>query len=96
MMNILLLVQHHHYFHFLPHSLTRLYIYKVLSNCLLGKSKLKRSSSVAPAGKLTRRDSENKLEMKVTGEGRILMRLNYILQASILESEYTSSASGTD
>ena len=51
---------------------------------------------MAPAGKLTRRDSENKLDVKVTGEGRILMLLNYILQASILESEYTSSASGTD
>ena len=78
-------------------NLTPLYIYlQVLSYLLPGKSKLRRSSSLTPAGKLTRRDSENKLDVKVTGEGRILMLLNYILQASILESEYTSSASGTD
>ena len=54
--------------------LTPLYIYlQVLSNCLLGKSKLRRSSSVAPAGKLTRRDSENKVDVKVRGELRIFL-----------------------
>ena len=55
---------------------------------------------MAPAGKLTRRDSENKLEVKVTGTVRILITDDVesylVTQASILESEYTSSASGTD
>ena len=55
---------------------------------------------MAPAGKLTRRDSENKLDVKVTGKLRILitdLQSHFVIQqASILESEYTSSTSGTD
>ena len=54
---------------------------------------MRRSSSVVQGGKMTRRDSEYKMEVS---ERRLEMMETVVTQASVMESEYTSSASGTD
>ena len=60
---------------------------------------MRRSSSVAlGGGKVTRRDSEHKIEVRTekTRHTHISLTSFLLSQASVIESEYTSSASGTD
>ena len=49
-------------------------------------------------GKVTRRDSEHKIEVRTenTRHTHISLTSSLLSQASVIESEYTSSASGTD